>query len=302
MKLLVTLSLLFSLQTHAVLLDKIVAVFNDRAISLSQIKRVRENLTARRNISPQIFSKSKYSIKELIQLELNRSLIREKLTQMGYVVSDAQVESQIKNTEERLGLNREALLGFLKNNNFTFDEYFELIRGSIEYNLFISRVIQPLVSITEQDIKNAYYKKYSNQKRLSFNFNIVDFSLPKSKFKKGMLSTFKDVMTSFKKSGNLPKDFADVASNALGEVAEEGLTKEINKLLSKTEEESFSEPILLGQDYHLFFIKKKDLVESDHYLTEKNKIQALIFQKSIGSISDSWFKSEADKHYIKVFL
>jgi peptidyl-prolyl cis-trans isomerase SurA len=294
--------ILFSLQTQAVLLDKIVAVFNERAISLSQIKRVRENLTARRNISPQIFTKDKYSLKELVQLELNRSLVREKLTEMGYVVSDDQVEAQIKNTEDRLGLSRSALLDFLKNNNFTFDEYFELIRGSIEYNLFISRVIQPLVSITEQDIKNAYYQKYSNQKRMSFNYNLVDFSLPKSKFKKGMLKSFNKVMTEFQKTGNLPSNFADVSSNALGAVSEDGLTKKMNKLLNKTAEESFSKPILLGGDYHVFYVKKKDLVESDHYLTQKNQIQARIFQSSVGSISKSWFVSESDKHYIKVFL
>jgi peptidyl-prolyl cis-trans isomerase SurA len=294
--------ILFSLQTQAVLLDKIVAVFNERAISLSQIKRVRENLTARRNISPQIFTKDKYSLKELVQLELNRSLVREKLTEMGYVVSDDQVEAQIKNTEDRLGLSRSALLDFLKNNNFTFDEYFELIRGSIEYNLFISRVIQPLVSITEQDIKNAYYQKYSNQKRMSFNYNLVDFSLPKSKFKKGMLKSFNKVMTEFQKTGNLPSNFADVSSNALGAVSEDGLTKKMNKLLNKTAEESFSKPILLGGDYHVFYVKKKDLVESDHYLTQKNQIQARIFQNSVGSISKSWFVSESDKHYIKVFL
>jgi peptidyl-prolyl cis-trans isomerase SurA len=221
---------------------------------------------------------------------------------MGYVVSDDQVEAQIKNTEDRLGLSRSALLNFLKNNNFTFDEYFELIRGSIEYNLFISRVIQPLVSITEQDIKNAYYQKYSNQKRLSFNYNLVDFSLPRSKFKKGMLQSFQETMTQFQKSGTLPEKFSDVSSNPLGQVSEDGLTKQMNKLLNKTPEGAFSKPILLGGDYHVFFIKKKDLVESDHYLVQKNQIQARIFQDSVGAISQSWFRSEADKHYIKIFL
>lgn len=300
------LSLIFAsilcFQVNAALLDKIVAVIDSQPILLSQIKRISSNLDARRNISPQIFSRKKLSFKDLVNIKINEYLLRDKLTEMGYVISDDQVEAQVKATEERLGLNRAALLNFLKSNNFSFDEYFELIRTSIEYNLFLSRIIQPLISITEQDVKNAYYKKYSEKRRLSFKYELVDFSMDRADFKKGMLRQFKSVLTSFQQTGILPNEFSNVTTNVLGEIREGGLTANLKKLLTNTEEGKFSEPILLGSQYHVFYIKSKDLVESDDFLNRKNQIRAEIFQESMETVSKSWFRSEADKHYIKYFI
>lgn len=296
------LTFLISTQGHAALLDKIVAVVNSQPILLSQIKRTSENLEARRNISPQIYNKSKYTRRELVDIRINEFLLRDKLTEMGYVISDEQVESQVKATEDRLGLDRSALLNFLRSNNFSFDEYFELIRSSIEYNLFLSRIIQPLISITEQDVKNAYYQKHANNKRLSFKYELVDFSMDRSSFKKGMLNQFKGVLTSFQQTGILPKEFSDVSTNVIGEIREDGLTNDLKKVLKDTPEGKFSEPISIGGQYHVFFIKSKDLVESEDFLVRKNQIRAELFQTSMETIAKSWFKSEADKHYIKYFL
>jgi peptidyl-prolyl cis-trans isomerase SurA len=294
--------ILLTTTCHSALLDKIVAVVNSETILLSQVNRISENLEARRNISPQIYSKTKYSFRDLVNIKINEVILRDKLTEMGYVISDEQVESQVKATEERLGLNRSALLNFLKSNNFSFDEYFELIRSSIEYNLFLSRIIQPLISITEQDVKNSYYKKYSSQKRLSFKYELVDFSLDKSSFKKGMLKQFKSILSSFQQTGVLPEEFSDVSTNVLGEIRESGLTSNLKNLLTNTEEGKFSNPLLMGSQYHIFYVKKKDLVESEDFMGKRNQIRAELFQKSMITISASWFKSEADKHYIKFFL
>lgn len=289
-------------QTKAELLDKIVAVVNDNTITLSQIRRVKENLAARRNISPQIFNQSNYTQKELIEIEVQISLVRAKLTEMGYVISDDQVEAQVKSTEERLGLNREALLKFLNSNNFSFDEYFELIRSSIEYNLFLSRVIQPLISITEQDVKNAYYKKYSNQKSLSFKYELIDFSLEKNRFKKGMLKEFKSVLTEYQQNGILPQAFSELSTNVLNDIREGGLTQNLKKALNSAEEGGFTSPVLLGSNYHVFYIKKKDLVESEDFIQKRNQIKGQIFQDSIISMSKNWLESESQKNYIKYFL
>lgn len=297
--------LLFSfiaLSTHAALLDKIIAVVDSSPILLSQINRVGENLEARRNISPQIYNKETYLKKDLVNIKINEVLLRDKLTEMGYVITDEQVESQVKATEDRLGLDRAALLDFLKSNNFSFDEYFELIRSSIEYNLFLSRIIQPLISITDQDVKNAYYQRFSKNKRLSFKYELVDFSLDRSRFKKGMLKQFKGVLTSFQQTGILPKNFSDVSTNVIGEIREDGLTSSLKNVLKNTPEGKFSEPTLIGDQYHIFFVKSKDLVESEDFLVRKKQIRAELFQQSMETIAKSWFKSEADKHYIKYFI
>ena len=304
MKKLFVLAFIFlSLSSQAVLLDKTIAIFNDDVITLSQIKRVRNSLAARKNIIPQIYYSTKMSNKEVVKIKIERAIIREKLNSMGYVTNDEEVERNIKQREKMLRINRRQLIAFLKNNNMTFDEYFEITREALENQRFTQWIIQPLVSITEQEIKNAFYKKNLNNKTLSFKYNLVDFTLPKSRFKKkGRLKSFRPALARFQTSGVLPDVFKDVNTNVLGEITEENLTSKLKKLLKRTEEGSFSQPILIGRQYHVFFVKKKDLVESELFLKNKNRIRGELFEKSMAGIQKIWFEGEKSKHYIRYFF
>lgn len=293
--------LIASFSTQAKLLDKIIAVVDSKIITLSQVKRIQSSLGPRRNISPLIFDKAEFSNKEVVQLLIQRQIIRDRLGEMGYVVSDEQVEAQIKETESRLGLNRDRLLNFLNSNNVTFDEYFELVRETYEFNIFNQRVIRPLISVTEQEIKNTFYKENQNNKALSFKYTLVDFSLTKSAFKKGMLKRFKSVLKKFQSDGGLPDQYSKVSTEMFADIAEDGLTKSLKRHLKKTNEGSFTNPILIGSEYHVFFVKKKDVVESEIYQQSKPRIRNVLYSKLAGGIRNLWFKREVNKHYVKYF-
>lgn len=301
LKLLVCLCLIAAFNAEAKLLDKIIAVVDSKIITLSQVKRIKSSLAPRRNISPLIFNKSKFTNKEVVQLLIQRQVIRDKLGEMGYVVSDEQVEAQIKETESRLGLDRDRLLDFLNSNNVTFDEYFELVRETYEFNIFNERVIRPLISVTEQEIKNTFYKENQNNKTLSFKYTLVDFSLSKKFFKKGMLKRYRGVLKKFQADGSLPNEFAKVSTELFADVSEDGLTKNLKRVLKKTNEGSFTRPVLIGSDQHVFFVKKKDVVESEVYQNSKPRIKNMLYSKLAGGIRDLWFKREINKHYVKYF-
>lgn len=295
-------ALIITSNAEARLLDKVVAVFNDKVITQSQVRRISANMPARRNISPVIYSKKKMSNKELAELITHRYMIRARLSEIGYIIEDDQVESQIKSTEKRLRLNRAALLQFLNSNNMTFDEYFEIIRETIEYNIFSSRVIQPLISITEQEIKNRFYRQNVNNKTLNFRYNLVDFSFPRNKMSKSMRSNFKEMLTKFQTTGILPDRYRDLNTNVLGNITEDGLTNQLKRLLKRTDEGSFSNVILIGDAYHVFFVKKKDLVASEVFKRAKPRIKQQIFEEEAEKVTDLWFKREQNKHYLKYFL
>tara|TARA_R110000868_G_scaffold38966_4_gene136154 strand:+ start:1874 stop:2791 length:918 start_codon:yes stop_codon:yes gene_type:complete len=292
--------ILSTTSVHAKLLDKIVAVVDEQVITLSLVKRLRSNANARAQISPYIYQRgSKITHKEAIDLIIHRSLIRDKLTEMGYVISDDQVESQIKSTEQRLGLGRQALLNFLKGNGMTFDEYFELIRETIEHNIFNDRVIRPLISVTEQEIKNSFYKENQNNKSISFKYTLVDFSLDDTKLNKKSERRFKEALKSFQVSGSLPEEFKDVETTTLGDITEEGLTKELKQLLKRTDEGAFTNSIRIGTTTHVFYVQKKDLVESEIFLKNKDRIRAKLFEQVANEITGLWFERESNKHYIR---
>ena len=285
------------------LLDKILAVADDQVYTLSQVRRMKENIRTRKQIAPFLYGKiSKPTDKNLVRLMVQTHIARSKLNEMGYTVTNEQVEQQIRRTEKRLRLNRRALLAFLKKNKMTFDEYFELVRNSIEFSIFQDRVTKPLISVTDQEIRDAYYKKYAKKKAISLNYHLVDFSLPKKNVRKQDLKRLSNILKTFQKNGHLPERFKSLDSKDIGEIKEDLLGKNIASTVKKTKINSFSTPILIGKKYHLFYVKKKTFVSSNHFLKSKDRIYFDLFQKSSQSITELWFERESNKHYIKYFL
>ena len=291
-----TIGLLVTLTTaQAKIIDKIIAVVDDQIITQSMVKRVKENLSVRRNISPMIYKKSNYSEKEISDLIINRKIIRDSLVELGYTFSDDIVEGEIKNTEKKLGLNRKALLQFLSSNNLTFDEYFEITRETIEFHAFAGKIIRPLISITEQEVKNFYYRQHSKNKTLTFKYTLVDFYIEKRLMKKGMLNNFSSVLKNFQATGNLPPEFGNLQTNVLGEITEEGLDHRLKTILQSTDEGSFSKHFTLNDAYHIFYVKKKDLIESSAFQKEKPIIKAKIFENRAQQITNLWLQRERNK-------
>jgi peptidyl-prolyl cis-trans isomerase SurA len=285
------------------LLDKIVAVINGKIYTLSELKRVEKTIDARKEISPFLYIPSKkFDENQILNLMIKSYIIRDKLSLQGYVVGDDSVESRIRMTEEKLGLNRDSLLEFLKAKGVTYEEYFEVIREAMEFNLFTTRIIAPLVTVTEQEIKNEYYKRSSDNRALSFKYNVVDFSVPAAQAKGKEAKNFKQALRDYQVSGRLGLGFSDLDSTTFEDIKEDALAPVIAKALSQTPEGEFTEPFVLGDRLHSFFVKNKDLVESQAYLRARAKLEDEIYNEKTGALSSNWFERELTNYFIKTYL
>lgn len=284
------------------LLDKIVAVINTRVISLSEITRIEETLESRKEISPQIYSEQKYSHEQILETIIRAYIVRDKINAQGYVINDDAVESRIKMTEERLGLKRADLLNFLKSKGITFEEYFEIIRETMEYNIFASRIIAPLISVTEQEIKNEYYRRNSANSALSFKYNLVDFYIPERRLINKDKDAFLAVLKDYQLTGKLPEEYRGLETNSLENLNEDGLSSDLRSILKTTSEGAFSKPILLNGFLHAFYVQKKDLVESQDFTRLKEQIQNEIMTTKGKSVTNNWFDREFANYYIKIIL
>lgn len=284
------------------LLDKLVAVVNTRIVSLSEINRMDETLSARKEISPMIYSETKYDKKKLLDIIIKSFIIRDKISAQGYIINDDAVESRIKMTEGRLGLKRADLLNFLKSKKLTFEEYFEVIRETMEYNVFASKIIAPLISVTEQEIKNEYYRRNTANSALAFKYNLVDFYIKESDLVDKNENRFLEVLKDYQLTGKLPEEYRDLETNNLENLTEDSLSKELGNTLKVTSEGSFSKATSLGGYLHIFYVQKKDLVESQDFLKFKEQIQNDIFMKKGKAVTNNWFDREFSNYYIKNLL
>lgn len=299
-KIILLLVVFSSISVHAKLLDKIAGVINDQVFTLSEILRINETVSARREISPIIYSQTKYSNFEILKILQRNFIIKDKLSSMGFIMSDDNVESRILETERRLGLSRSDLLNFLESKNISFNEYFELIREAMELNVFNTRVIAPLVSITDQEVKNLYYKLNADKnKALAFKYYVVDFYINEEKVITNEVNRLPQILSEYQKTGNIPSVYKDIETNDLGNVTDEDLPKDLSNILKNTSENSFSVPYIKNGVVHIFFLKKKDLTESSDYLSKKEMLYGQIFTEKSKSIFDSWFDKESKNYFIQ---
>lgn len=300
--LLITFLGLSSAQAQDKLLDRIVAVVNTKVISQSEIQRIEDTIAARQEVSPMIYTEKKYTPKQIVDILIKNFIIRDKINAQGYVINDDAVESRIKMTEERLGLRRADLLNFLKTKNITYEEYFEIIRETMEFNIFASRIIAPLVSVTEQEIKNEYYRRNTSNNALAFKYNLVDFYINESELADKDEKKFLAVLKDYQLTGKLPEEYRNLESNNLENISEDALSKELGSILKNTAEGAFSKASSIGGSLHVFYVQKKDLVESQDFAQQKDMIQNEIFGVKGKSVSNNWFDREYSNYYIKNLL
>lgn len=288
---------IISFNSYAVLLDKVAGVINDKVITLSEINRVNNTLEFRKEVTPLIFTQEKYDTEDILKILQHNYIIKDKLSELGFVISDDSVESRITETEKRQGLRRQDLINFLDSKGITFSEYFELIRNGMEYSIFYSRIISPLVNITDQEVKNTYYNQTNNKKSLSFIYEITDFAFSRelSKRQQAEVTVYLD---EYIKTGNIPSDYKDFDTNNLGKLKNDDLPKDLQGLLSKTNEGSFSKPYYKDGTTHIFYVSKKDLAESNEYLRQKEAIYNQLFIKKSKKIIQNWFSRESLNYYV----
>ena len=283
------------------LIDKTIAVVDKEVLTLSEVQQIKRNINARKNISPQIYSKKNYTTADIVESFIKSRIIRNNLERIGFVIKDSQVESQIKQTESNLRVDRDELLQFLRSNKVSFEEYFNITKETIEFNIFLARIIKPLIKITNFELKNEFSKN-SKLSSDTFNYTLVDFYVNQRSISTSKLKTIRKDLIKFQKDGILPKYLKNLETNVLENVKEEGLSSQIKKSLIGKSVEEFSEPVIINNYVHLFYIKKKSLVESEKYSNSKRTLEQNIFMAKSANVISKWLDQEKTKYFIKVFL
>ena len=298
MKFLILLTFILSTYTHSKLIDKVAGVINDKIFTLSEVERVKNTIPVRKEIAPFIFTKDKYSNKEVLRLLQNSFIIKNKLEELGFIVSDDQVEDRINETQKQLQLSRDQLLQFLNSKGITFNEYFEILRDAMEYNIFNRRIIAPLVTITDQELKTEYYKNTKSKKTINYIYEVIDYNIKKDKLQKEDIARMPSVLEKYIENGNLPEIYSEIEMDSLGKLAGEDVPKNIRNVLRNTNEKKFSKPILIDNRYHSFYLISKKIIDSKDFLRAKEAIYNRLFMERSMKLSKNWFSREALNYYI----
>ncbi|MBP9673942.1 MAG: hypothetical protein KBD63_02520 [Bacteriovoracaceae bacterium] len=294
--------ILFSVCSYASAesLDKVVAVIDKKILTLSMVKRIQDTYAFRKMISPLIYKEQTPTASGIINLFVESEVMRSKLETLNYNITDEQNKQDIEERIKKMGTNQDGLNSFLAENNFSYPEYEQLNLMNSIYNILNVKVFSHLIAISEEQVKSSFLKKYGDQATISFNYNLIDFSLDKKindTEKNEVIAILKD----YQKGSPIPEAYKNLEVSDLGFLPEDDLPDHIAEIIKTVAVESFSQPIFYGDKTHYFFVKKKEVIaESKFYLEKKDQIRSALYEESFNKISQEWLNQEKQNHYIKL--
>ena len=297
----ISFSIFLPIELEASLLDKTLAIFNDQIITKSMVERIRNTYETRKFLAAHIYKKETNEPNFFIDHIIKRLLIRDKLKQAGIEVNDKVVEERVNMIKNNFRLNHDQLLAFLSDKNITYKEYFEVMREGIEYQQFFLKHITPLVNVSNQEIKNLFIKKQSTNKTISFNYYLINYSF------KPTTNTFDrkkffEVIKKYHATGIVPSEYSTLTKFDLGDLNEESLNKKIRSILKPLGEGEFSFPYIDNGKLTSFFIKEKNLKESESFKKSKEILKQELMNRKSEKVLSAWIKREKSQYHIKYFL
>ncbi len=157
----ILLFLLSILTTQAETIDKIVAVVGDKIITQYDIetfnpKKIRELYALKdENLKKKMLLQYKYAVRDIL---VNQAVLEIAAAKHGVKVSDEETEAALEKVLKQNNITRDELEVLLMKENMTLPQYKMSIKKDIFQARLKSRVIDPMIIITNDDIKKKIDK------------------------------------------------------------------------------------------------------------------------------------------------
>jgi peptidyl-prolyl cis-trans isomerase SurA len=174
-----------STSAHAgTLIDRLEASVNSSLILHSDIDQFRRTERLRSQLDP-LFAGTTVASKgaAATDAEIVSFLIDERLITQQFPVSDSDAEQEVNTIQSNNHIDREQLKRALKDQGFSYDEYFELIRSSASKRNLIDRDIRTKVTISDDDVKNYFYNHYSRSENAPKAYRLAIITIATRNYK-----------------------------------------------------------------------------------------------------------------------
>lgn len=287
-----------NLTAPGVVIDKIALVINDQTYTLSDFNNVQNNYSARSEVAPIVYLPNKNNPTDLVQTFIQIHIVRQKLKDIGYAITDDMIDERIKYIEKAQGLSRNELNNFLKSKSLDFNAYFQLIKESIELTQYLQKIVYPTIDISDLEVKNFFLKNFPSYNQKSIKYDLIAITIPPSVEAAFSLKDIISHVRAFRDGIALPDKLKGIESYRMDKIDDTGLAPAISNVLKKTEIGKFTEVIKVQKKSTLFFVENKEFSESSIFETEKEKIRMqLAFDKAQLVLGD-WINSEVKNYYI----
>jgi peptidyl-prolyl cis-trans isomerase SurA len=298
--------------SSGVVVDRIEAIVNKKAIYLSDIRKFKELTGLRMKVDP-LFANDPLSKKKPTDSEIVEFLIAETLILEKFPVSDSDLDAEINSIQSNLRINREGLIAAISREGFEFDDYRQLMRASIAKRQLIDRDIRNKASVSEDELKTEYNSSRSASKTFEGSLHLHLIKITKKNYK--TVKFAKDLFDEAIKELGQGVSFEEVAKKTsddssasnggdLGFLSYQdmnpSLQKEVQKTLSKKDQS-----IRIGsmEDASSFTIFKISEISADvdgGFNKDKEMIRGKLLEKEFAHQIKLWIDRQKSMSFLTI--
>ena len=295
---------------HAEIADRVVAIVNDSAITLSELNAATAGLI---DIKDSNKDKKKNIIetksKVLDQL-IEKKLVEQAANKAGITVSEKEIDNAIEDVKKQNSISQQELLSTLARSGLTFKEYREQLKDQIRQVKFTNKEFRSNVKISHEDVE-TYYRQNQDKFTGPLMHKLRIISLLATDQGKGTDTEekAKQVLSMIRRG----EDFAKLAKEySHGPDAQEGgdlgyvkageMDKAIEKVAAGLKIGEISDIIKTSTGFHIIQVIDRKKGEPQPLTAVEGEIRNIIFQKIIDERYKIWLEEIMKKAYIEVRL
>lgn len=212
-------------------------------------------------------------------------------------VTGNEIDEELTKLQESYG-GEEAFTSALEENNVSMDK----IREDIEFYLLAEKLIEPDISITDEEMKTYFEENkdsFDEKEQVKASHILVEDETTAKKVK--------EELDSGKDFAELAKEYSTDTSNAadggdLGYFSKGEMAEEFEKAAFEMEVNTVSNPVKTDFGYHIIKVSDKKAAKAATFEEHKDKIKELLFDEKIQTEYPNWLEEKKSEYDIKSYL
>ena len=285
--------------TQAAVVEKVVAVVNNRIITLSELNQEIKDVT----INPE----AEISSSEVLDAMIDRILLDQQAAAKKISVSDEEVKAIVKSQQEAMNLDEEAIAEELKKQNMSEELFYRQWKYQILSRRLLDHVTQGSIAVTDEEIEE-YHKKHYGEEESGYGKQTKIAHILIDQETENALAKAEEILELAKSGepfGQLARKYSMDESSAqngglLGYFVKGDLVAEIENAVEQTEVNGIAGPVKSSRGYHIVKVLERIEAGEASVSRYKDRIKHQIYMEKVEQFISSWLEDIKKKSYIEI--
>lgn len=308
-------SFLWTMTSHAKIIERVVAVVNDEVILLSDVSRFRQNLQNGGLLFEELLQLRdlgplKKSQKSQVDHLIDEKIVDSEVKRQNLQVTIERVEQQIRNMARAKGVTRSQLKKLLEEGGIKFSEYQNFVRLSLGRKSLIEKEIISKIKISDEEISTYYISKTGHGEGQAFEYRLAHILFsPDKGGDRAAKARAEKVHKLLKETKGV--NFAKLASQysedphfsnegLLGDFKSGEMRPTFEDSVRDLSVGSISKIVKTGAGYHIIKLLNKTLVADPNLKRQKERISEILMAREFKKSFASWLQQKRKESFVRI--